>query len=476
MKTRIVLWGTNEAAEKKLLAIQLRPEDNQFDVWQFAENEASDEFSQKLMDEWRIGKPLEFPPHESHLVRDLQAGADILPEGIKAEKEDLINRARTEWLFVVMSHKAYQAYQSQLDLTKEKLNGLTEYSKEMWEEVKTFWGRIQDQMRERNLSREHGDKLKEGVNEVFERLKAFRKEMDVVFDKESEINFDKLNGKIQDIMQRIQTGKVDWSRIFNDLKQTQSEYHSAKLGKNARNTLWNSIDATFKKAKELRFGNSSNDRSSGLDRLGKRISGLEEVIKDMNRSIERDEQDLKFFEEKLNSPNVSQLESQLREAKMVLVKERFASKQAKLADMEKTLRDLNAQYDKIQADDERKKVVDAKKAEIAAQKKAESAAHLEENKEQLAKAAAVLQADEPKDVVVVEANPAVVAEVIAETPPAIEKTTEVVAEVPAIVETLEVVAESEVVEVVAEETPEASTEVNNEADTAETTQESNEDA
>lgn len=53
MKTKLVLWGTDAKDERVLIAMELRPELNQVGMWLFPEEIATDEFSQKLFDEWR---------------------------------------------------------------------------------------------------------------------------------------------------------------------------------------------------------------------------------------------------------------------------------------------------------------------------------------------------------------------------------------------------------------------------------------
>ena len=151
MKTKLVLWGYNATDEKVLLALQLRPEDNKVDIWTFPETVATDEFARQLMGEWRNDKEVAFPDDKQHIERELSVSDSLLPADIKVERGDIIQRAQTEWHFVVLSSKLNDVYNTELSELKAKVAGLSAYSAEMWEQLKGFWGKVQGQVRERNL-------------------------------------------------------------------------------------------------------------------------------------------------------------------------------------------------------------------------------------------------------------------------------------------------------------------------------------
>jgi protein subunit release factor A len=80
----------------------------------------------------------------------------------------------------------------------------------------------------------------------------------------------------------------------------------------------------------------------------------------MDDSISRDKKELKIQHDKLGSNFVGELETQLREVKAKLINERIESKSNKLADMKKTMKDLESKMAKIL---ERKQKEEAAKAE-----------------------------------------------------------------------------------------------------------------
>ncbi|MEO1435836.1 MAG: hypothetical protein AAFV80_09895, partial [Bacteroidota bacterium] len=61
MKTKLVLWGHDEADKKVLIAAQLRAEDNKIDVWTFHDDAATNDLHNALLFEWREGKETAFP-------------------------------------------------------------------------------------------------------------------------------------------------------------------------------------------------------------------------------------------------------------------------------------------------------------------------------------------------------------------------------------------------------------------------------
>ena len=365
MKTKIVLWGTNEADERVLIALALKAEENKVDIWTFPEKVVTEDFSQKMMREWRNGTEVEFPEEQTYSERELSVTESLLPDTLKVERGDVVQRAQTEWHFVVLSSKLNQAYQTELGELREKAEALEDYSQEVWDNLKEFWGKVQGQVRERNLFREHADSLRDNTNALFSKMKELRGKLDEDFKNRSQEHVDKFQAILGDLEKKAEDG-FRLQGIFEELKKVQRNFRDTKLTREHRSMLWKRIDDAFKSVKAKRFGNNAVMDSSPMQRLTRRYEGLIAAIEKMERSISRDKEDLEFQNRKIATTD-GQLEAQIRQAKIVMIKERIRSKEEKLGEMKGTKVELDS---KIEAQKQR----DAKKAERDAREAAKAAA------------------------------------------------------------------------------------------------------
>lgn len=392
MKTKLVLWG-NQADEKKvLLGISLRALENMIDIYTFPEEIVTEEFGKKMMDEWRNGQEIVFPEGHAKIERELSMSEGILPDDIKVSRGDLVQRAQTEWHFVVLSAKLNQAYQSEYAELKEKIENLSSYDSATWNSLKDFWSKVQTQVRERNLFRDHADALRDGTNELFSKLKAMRATLDEEFNNLSKSHFEKFSATIDDIEKRISEG-MNLTVIFDELKKIQREFKDTKFNREHRSALWGKIDAAFKSVKEKRFGSSAYNESSPLDRIQRRYDGLLNAISKMENSIKRDKDDLEFQNRRVENTD-GQLEAQIRQAKVKMISERIKSKEEKLEDMLKTKADLEKKIENFKAKAAKQAEIDAAKAaakeKIASKIENEKAARSDED-EKLKKAAEAIK-------------------------------------------------------------------------------------
>lgn len=366
MKTKLVLWGTNAQNERLLIALELMPEENKVKAFTFPEQIATEEFSQLMLKEWRDGNAVEFPDGFSVEERELTLSGSILPDGVKAEREDIVQRAQTEWHFIVLSSRLYHTYHSELGEFKDRIEKALRFESSLWDELKGFWDKVQVQVRDRNLFREHADALRDRTNELFTSLKELRGKLDEEFERLSKDNFERFNQMLADVEKKVSDG-LRLQPLFDDLKEMQRKFREAKLTKDHRTKIWDRLDNAFKVIKEKRFGTSSapttgatgapgtgDDRSPG-ERLSRRYEGLMSAIDKMEKSIKRDEDDLDFQKRKVASTD-GQLEAQIRQAKILMIEERIRSKREKLGEMTQTREELDR---RVESQKER----DAKKAE-----------------------------------------------------------------------------------------------------------------
>jgi hypothetical protein len=358
MKSKLVLWGSNDQDEKLMIAVSLRIEDNKVDIWTFPESVATEEFYQKMMKEWRDGEGMEFPEPNTHLERELTMSESLLPDELKVERGDVVQRAQTEWHFLVLSNKLHQVYKDQLEELKDKVDGLTKYDQGMWNGLKEFWGKVQGQVQERNLLREHADILRDNTNALFSKMKELRSKMDEEFDSLSQQTHDKFMSALEEIEKKASEG-ARLPVMFDELKKLQHKFRDSKLNRQHRNKVWEKLDATFKDIKQKRFGERANDEgSSPYLRTKRRFDGLMNAIGKMEASIRRDKSDLEFQSHKIATTD-GQLEAQIRQAKIKMIEERVRSKEEKLKEMTETKIDLER---RLAAQKEKEAKIEAQKA------------------------------------------------------------------------------------------------------------------
>ncbi len=338
MKTRIVMWGTNTLEEKVLIAISLRANDNVVDIYTFPFESTTEEFYNLLLNEWRESHEVPFPESHTHIERPLTAADSILPEHLKVDRMDLIQRAQTEWHFIVLSNKLYQAFHTELQDIREKIKGADNYKNQLWEEMKDTWERIQKNIFDKTLLRDHGQQLREMTNAIFTELKNMRKELDSEADRISGEYAHKFNAKLDEVEAKIKSG-LGLQPLFNDLKRMQAEFRDAQLSRGDRSKIWKRMDNAFKAVKEKKFGDKGPRDNSALDRLNRRYDGLMSAIDKMEKSIRRDEKDKHFQDDRIANTE-GQLEAQIRMAKLKMIDERLQSKHEKLAEMVKTKTEL----------------------------------------------------------------------------------------------------------------------------------------
>ena len=360
MKTKIVLWGTDEQDQKLLIAIELLASENKVRITTFPEEVATEAFYNQMMNLWRNNYNVIMPEKHTVIERDLSATESLLPDHIKADRTDLVNRAKTEWHFVVLSAKLYESFNEQISDFNEKIDQLTNFDSSIWEEMKAFWSKVQHQVKEQNLFREHANQLRNQTNTLFDRMKELKKVLDQEFVETSKQQLENFMNNLQDIEDRIEKG-LGLQPIFNELKKLQDRFKGTQFTREDRTKVWKRLDKAFKTVKEKRYGSKGKERSA-LERLQRRYDGLVAAIEKMQKSIDRDQSDIDFQTKKIESTD-GQLELQIRQAKLKMNEERIKSKKDKLQDMMKTKAELEEKMER-----ERKRSSESNKKKEAEQK------------------------------------------------------------------------------------------------------------
>lgn len=402
MKNRIVLWGENASDQKVLLAFSLRAADNRVDLHIIPAAEVSEQMEKDMMTKWRKGEEIPMPSSAERRELELKVTDGLLPDDLKTNDTDLVTRAQAEWHFAVLSAKMQQVYQTELEDLRETVSNLNDYDSAVWESLKGFWGKVQKQAQDGNLLRSQAEQIKRGVNEAFSTMKELRSKADKEFSGKSAQLKAEFMEKVDEIEKKVEDG-ARLSPLFDQLKSLQKKYFNSKFTRDHRDQVWKRIDGAFKTVKEKRYGSEAATQSPA-GRTERRLQGLHGAIEKMERSIKRDEDDLKFNERKIERTE-GQLEAQIRKAKMVMIEERLNSKRTKHADMLKTRGELEARLarekkkeeqrkEKERQREEKRKAEEARKAEIAAKIAAQREAVSEEEAAKLRDAAAKITGKE----------------------------------------------------------------------------------
>ena len=368
MKNKIAAWGTNADNEKVLIALELQADANKVLLYTFPEAIATEEFVNSMMQDWRNGKEVAFPEGYTTLERELSVTENLLPDDLKLERGDLIQRAQTEWHFAVLSSKLHMAYEQELAEFKEKVHALSTYDGKLWDSLRAFWDKVQNQSRERNLFREHADQLRDNINVLFDELKKMRAQVQNELNSASAGVYNEFNKSLDDIEARIEAGGSKLNSVFDELKQMQRRYRDARMSNEHRNKLWDRLDGAFKKAKERKFGPTANE-GSVVERHDRRLGGLLDAMRRMEDSVRRDEEDLVFQRKKVNTSE-GQLESQIRLAKIKMIEERLNSKREKIAEMNATRADVERQATSAKVKETKRAEKEVEKQQFAAAKEA----------------------------------------------------------------------------------------------------------
>ena len=399
MKDKLVIWGENEKDEKVMMGIHLLSEDNKIEIFIFPEATVTETFEKAMMNEWRKGSEVEFPEGHTKIERALTMSDSLLPDNLKTKETDLVNRAKSEWHFVVLSQKLSHEFRKELDGLKEQIEGLSEYNAGLWNDLKGYWGKVQKQMKEKTLIWQHTKELKDTTNGLFDKMKELRTQLEGELQEKSVVYKEEFSSALNEIEEKI-NNDARLKPLFDDLKNLQKKFWDTKFISKHRNELKKQFDKAFKEIKEKRFGGESSGVNP-IERLSKRLDGLENAIKRMESSIYRDKKELEFQQRRIDNTD-GQLEAQIRQAKINVVQERVNSKNHKLEDMLKTKLELEDRLTKAkdraarQAEDAKRKAdlakaKEAAKEKIAAEIKEKDASISEDEAIKLAQAASEIK-------------------------------------------------------------------------------------
>ncbi len=328
MQTRFITSGNVKDEQAVILAYELKEAEFKLDLYVVPKQSLSKEQLDALNTVWVSGGEFTFPEGTELISPDINADS-ILPDHIKSEKTGEIRHKQNEWAVQLLTNKLWESYLIELDALKKRAAELSSYDKGLFEDAKSYWERVLEHKKERNITQERLDKIKEDVNAIFEQLKTFRKTESAEFEKSSNVVRDAVIEKLNAVKLKADE-KANFKTLHDEIKAIQHEVRNQRFLKSDENAVRKAFDDAFHYISEQRNKYFS-------DKYESRISGLKDVISKMEKGLERDRKDLEYFTKKADSPKIQSLELQLLKVRLRQIKETITSKEDKLKDIQKTL-------------------------------------------------------------------------------------------------------------------------------------------
>jgi hypothetical protein len=331
MQSRFTARGQTIENKEVILAFELVEEALQVNLHVVPMELLTNEQVQQLEKVWTEGGEFDFPEGTVFTNPDVNNDS-ILPQEIRSEETGKIRGKQNEWAFRILTNKLWEAYLIELTQLQNKAAELSTYSRELFEEVKSFWERVLEHKKERDISQSKLDEIKDEVNKIFDKLKELRKKEVAEFEQESSSFRNDILSKIDEVKSRMTESAV-FKELFEELRQLQGSVRGKKLLRADENTLKKAFDAAFQHLQEVRNQIVSHKNASRIENLTKIVSKLE-------KSLQRDKSDKEYYSKKLHHPKANALEIQLAKLKLKMLEEAISSKEEKIADIKKTIEKL----------------------------------------------------------------------------------------------------------------------------------------
>ncbi len=361
MQSRFTAKGVTSDDKEVLLAYELKQEEFKVLLYIVPKKSLKAETKELLEKNWVDGEAFEFPKGTVEVNPNLNAES-ILPDDIRSDEAGKIRIKQNEWAYSLLTAKLWESYLLELDELKKKSNELTHYDRTLFDDAKSFWERVLEHRKERDISQESLDKIKDDVNSIFEKLKTFRKTESAEFEATSTKSRDEVLAKLESIRSRTNE-KANFKVLMDELKNIQTESRKNRYSKADDQQLRKAFDSIYQFINEQRNHFFS-------DKNAARIKGLNDVIERMDFSLNRDKKDLEYMQKKTDSNKISSLELQLIKVKTNMLNETIASKEEKLKDIRATLEQITKPAKKNNKKSEKKEEVKVKEKEIVAEESA----------------------------------------------------------------------------------------------------------
>ncbi len=336
MRQRLVLWGEIGTDRKALIAINFDEEERKIFINAFPKEEITKEIQDSLFQVWKNGGEYKFPSNSFYW--EVNETDDGIPKEIKIHKPAIVKRSYDIWTKKLLSLRHFEAFQKNLLQIKSQSELKNNNLDTTWNSAKELWNKILSAHNETLLIKEHKELLKLNIDDVFNALKAkkrLNKENDFQF---SLTNFKALNKKLDTCAERLIYPK-EWNKTFNTLREIQQEVNDLPFMIKHERQLRKRINEIFKDFKKYKQTERENHLKS-------RIKNLSEVIKKLEKSISREEENYKMQYDKIVHYTRGRLSEKEIEERLAYIKDKIASSKNKIIDITKTIKSLKKKTDR----------------------------------------------------------------------------------------------------------------------------------
>lgn len=325
MRKKFLLEGETNNEGQIYLAIEFKIENKQIVLHSFLKKDTKIEDLMK----WVQGKRNLPKP-----IRTYKSGVSdetMLPEEVRVDDVGKARDIEIEWGNLIIQHTLLQGFDSDLNIIKEKIATLENFSQEVFDECSNFWEKLLEYKKEFNLPNESIDKYKIEINVLFDALKSLRKDHRKEVDEQSIVHYNRLKENLEKVEHDLNKNP-EFKSIIKKLKNIRNDFNKSAMRKSHKQEIDQYIN--------LLFDNLGNKKKKiDIAKTGKRIKDLTQILENMNKGIDWDLKTL--AKEEMNLQKSEQkFQVQLLETKIKILKEKIDEKIAKRNNIQNTLNDL----------------------------------------------------------------------------------------------------------------------------------------
>lgn len=224
---RKLLWGTSTRhTGKVLIAWEFKPDELKVDVYIFESAKVAQSFIDKMFQEWRADKYVEFPNPHDHVIWDLSI-SQMFPEYIRIDRPDIITSKAKHEYHKHLSARTRDLLKAEIDLLSS--SGLRSGSN-LWEKIKQLSQRIKgaEEKTRRGDASDLEILLPQHAHELQQLLTKGQDVMATLRKSDEQANFQRLDTRVK-TAEASAGSSTNWKSIRDELKQLQADVKSESV-------------------------------------------------------------------------------------------------------------------------------------------------------------------------------------------------------------------------------------------------------